>query len=140
MRLSTLAIGAVLIGALALPVRAAGTGDAAGNWKDPDTGAILSFSDCDGDLCAKILTPSSPEKKDEFNPDPAKRATPLAGLAIMDHAKKADDTSWKGDLYNTNDGKTYSGSVTVLAPDKLQLKGCALIVFCKSLVLAKAAP
>jgi len=140
MRLSTIVFGITLSGALSLPAFAAGGSSAAGNWKDPDTGAILSFADCDGDLCAKILTPSSPDKKDENNPDPARRGTPLAGLSILDHAKKSDDTSWKGNLYNTQDGKTYAGYVTVLAPDKLQLKGCALVVFCKSLVLSKVAP
>jgi uncharacterized protein (DUF2147 family) len=138
MRLSTIAAGLVLAGTLSLPSFAAGTTDVSGNWKDPDTGAILAFADCDGDLCAKILTPSSPDMKDDKNPDASKRATPLAGLAILSHAKKSDDTSWKGDLYNTNDGKTYSGYVTFTAPDKLQLKGCALLIFCKTLVLSKA--
>jgi len=120
------------------PASAAGIADIAGNWKDPDTGAILAFSDCGGDLCATIAVPSPPDKKDDQNPDAGKRAVPLAGLTIMDHAKKSDETSWKGNLYNTNDGKTYSGYVTSTAPDKLQLKGCTLVVFCKTLVLTKA--
>ena len=138
MRLSIIAASLAVLSVLAGAARAAGTAEAAGNWKDPDNGAILKFFDCDGDLCAKIATPSDPAKTDDKNPDASKRATPLTGLAILDHAKKSDDTSWKGNLYNTEDGKTYAGYVTLLAPDKLQLKGCALIVFCKSIVFSKA--
>ena len=120
------------------PASAATTADATGNWKDPENGAILAFGDCDGDLCGKIAVPSSPGKKDVSNPDPAKQSAPLAGLTILDHAKAQANGSWKGDLYNADDGKTYAGYITLLAPGKLQLKGCALIVFCKTLELTKA--
>ena len=130
---------AVALGLAASPAVAAGTTDAAGNWQHPDTGAIISFFDCGGDLCAKILKPSQPGLKDDKNSDEAKRSVPLEGLSILDHAKKSDDATWKGNLYNAEDGKTYSGYVSLLAPDKLQLKGCALVVFCKSIVFNKAA-
>lgn len=113
--------------------------DAAGNWKDPDTGAVLSFFDCGGDLCAKIITASKPGLKDDKNPDEAKRSQPLEGLSVLDHARKTDDGAWKGNLYNAADGKTYAGYVSVPAADKLQLKGCALVVFCKSVLFDKVA-
>jgi len=137
MRFTLLAAG-IAAAALASPAWAADAPGAIGNWKHPDNGAILAFYDCDGDLCGKIATPSDPALKDDKNPDPAKRDTPLTGLVVLNHAKKSDATSWKGDLYNTEDGKTYSGYVTLTAPDKLQLKGCALLVFCKSVVFTKA--
>ncbi len=133
--LATTLLAAGLIAA-AVPSFAA---DIAGNWKDPDNGAVLSFFDCGGDLCAKILTASQPGLKDDKNPDEAKRSQPLDGLAILDHAKKSDDGTWKGNLYNATDGKTYSGYVSLPAPDKLQLKGCALVVFCKAVVFDKVA-
>ena len=140
MRILATAIGLVGLTALAMPAAATGLADVAGNWKDPGTGAILAFAGCGGDLCGKIAVPATPGAKDDQNPDAAKRVMPLEGLLILDHAKTYDDTSWKGDLYNTQDGKTYSGYITLLAPDKLQLKGCALVVFCKALVLGRAAP
>ena len=120
------------------PAKAASLADAAGNWKNPDNGALVGFYDCGGDLCAKIVKASAPGLKDDKNPDESKRGQLLEGLAILDHAKKDDEASWKGNLYNATDGKTYAGYVTLLAPDQLQLKGCALIVFCKSVVFSKA--
>ena len=136
MRLTVIAASITVSGLAAAAL--ADTSAAIGNWKHPDNGAIVAFYDCDGDLCAKIATPSDPALKDDKNPDPAKRATPLTGLVVLNHAKKSDDTTWKGDLYNTEDGRTYSGYATLLAPDKLQLKGCALVVFCKSVLFTKA--
>ena len=129
-------LAAATLVAFASPALAA---EAAGNWKDPDTGAILNFFDCGGDLCAKIMTASKPGLKDDKNPDEAKRSQPLEGLSVLDHAKKADDGTWKGNLYNAADGKTYAGYVSVPAADKLQLKGCALVVFCKAVVFDKVA-
>ena len=129
---------ALLLASLSLPGRTASAADATGNWQNPDNGAILSFFDCGGDLCGKIVKGSKPDLKDDKNPDEARRSQPLDGLAILDHAKKSDETSWKGSLYNAEDGKTYTGYVTLQAPDKLQLKGCALLVFCKSIVFSKA--
>ncbi len=135
----TLAILAGSLMAVASTGFALSMSDAAGNWKHPDTGAIVSFFDCGGDLCGKIMKPSAPGLKDDKNPDASKRAQPLEGLSILDHAKKAAEGSWKGDLYNAEDGQTYAGYVTLQAADKLQLKGCALLVFCKSIVFSKVA-
>jgi uncharacterized protein (DUF2147 family) len=127
------------VAALASPAGAASVTDAAGTWQHPENASVLAFYDCDGDLCAKIAKPTAPGLKDDKNPDESKRGALLEGLVILSHGKKSDETSWKGDLYNATDGKTYSGYVSLLAPDKLQLKGCALLVFCKTIVFSKAA-
>jgi uncharacterized protein (DUF2147 family) len=111
--------------------------DIAGNWLHPENGAILEAYDCDGDLCVRIAQASKPGLADEKNPDEAQRARPLDGLIILDHAKANDESSWKGDLYNTQDGNTYSGNVTLLSPAQMQMKGCWLSVFCKTLVFSK---
>ena len=130
---------AALLAGLATTTSAAGMADASGNWQHPDNGAIISFFDCGGDLCAKIVKASSPGLKDDKNPEEAKRSQPLEGLAILDHAKQTADGAWQGNLYNAEDGKTYSGYVTLQGADKLQLKGCALVIFCKAIVFSKVA-
>lgn len=33
---------------------------------------------------------------------------------------------WKGKVYNAEDGKTYSGRMTLEGANKLSLKGCVL--------------
>jgi uncharacterized protein (DUF2147 family) len=88
-----------------------------GTWTRPSTGTKVNFYDCGGKLCAKVV--SSKDKSAE-------------GKVIMTGAAKSGDNQWKGDLLNTEDGKTYSGVVTMEGPKALNLKGCALAgLICK---------
>jgi uncharacterized protein (DUF2147 family) len=80
-----------------------------GTWTRPSNGTKVSFYDCGGKLCAKILS-----SKDAA----------AVGKVIMGGAAKSGDNTWKGDLLNTEDGKTYSGVVTLDGPKELTLKGC----------------
>jgi uncharacterized protein (DUF2147 family) len=84
-----------------------------GTWVRPSTGTKVSFYDCGGKLCAKIVGVS----------DPAKKGT--VGKVIMSGAAKVGEGKWEGDLLNTDNGNTYSGYVT-LSGGGLKLQGCAL--------------
>ena len=44
---------------------------------------------------------------------------------------KVGANEWKGSLLNPEDGKTYSGVITLVSANGLNLKGCALGVFCQ---------
>jgi len=102
---------------------AAGTAHAAdpyGTWTRPSTGAKLEFYDCGGKLCAKVASVVDKAKQGDV------------GKVIMTGAAKSGDNTWKGDLLNLEDGKTYSGVVTLEGPKALNLKGCALAgLICK---------
>lgn len=84
-----------------------------GIWVRPSTGTKVSFYDCGGKLCAKIVGVK----------DPAKKGT--VGTVIMGGAKKTGEGKWEGSLLNTDNGNTYSGYVT-LSGGGLKLQGCAL--------------
>lgn len=88
--------------------------DPFGTWIRPSTGSQISFYDCGGKLCAKVIGVKDQTKKD------------MVGKVIMTGAAKSGDNAWKGDLLNLEDGKTYSGVVTLVSPASLNLKGCAL--------------
>jgi uncharacterized protein (DUF2147 family) len=88
--------------------------DPFGTWTRPSTGTQVSFYDCGGKLCGKVVAVKDQSKKD------------TVGKVIMNGAVKSSDTVWKGDLLNLEDGKTYSGVVTLEGPKALNLKGCAL--------------
>jgi uncharacterized protein (DUF2147 family) len=61
--------------------------------------------------------------------DPTKKDT--VGKVILSGAAKTGESSWKGDLLNLEDGKTYTGTLTVLNAKELKLEGCVLGVLCK---------
>jgi uncharacterized protein (DUF2147 family) len=78
----------------------------------PSTGTQASFYDCAGKLCAKIVAVKDERRKSKI------------GTVIMTGASKFADNQWKGDLLNTDDGKIYTGIVTMQGPNALNLMGC----------------
>ncbi len=112
--------------ALALPAAPASAADPFGVWRHPDNGSLVQMYKCGGGLCAKIVEVRDATRKDDKNPDPALRKRPIKGIVIMNGARKSGDNKWKGRLYNTQDGKTYDGVVTVKSGQALDLEGCVL--------------
>jgi uncharacterized protein (DUF2147 family) len=83
-------------------------------------------------VCGKIVKVVDGQKTDDKNPDAAKRNRPIVGLVIMQGAKKTGDNKWSGNLYNRENGSTYSGTVTVKSKNALDLSGCVAMVLCKT--------
>lgn len=106
--------------------------DAFGTWRHPENGSHVEMYKCGGGLCAKIVKVTDGQKTDDKNPDESKRSRPVVGLVIMSDAAKSGDTSWSGSLYNRMDGKTYSGTITVKSKDAIDLSGCSMGIFCKT--------
>jgi uncharacterized protein (DUF2147 family) len=93
--------------------------DPYGTWMRPSTGTQVNFYNCGGKLCGKIVAVRDQSRKNEI------------GTIIMNGAGKTAGNEWRGDLLNTEDGKTYSGVVTLEGPNALNLKGCALGFICR---------
>jgi uncharacterized protein (DUF2147 family) len=106
--------------------------DAIGVWLNPENGSNVEFYRCDAGLCGKIVKVADGQVRDSNNPDPAKRGRPIVGLLILEGAKRTGDKGWAGTLYNRENGKSYSGTVTVKGRDALELSGCVLAVLCKT--------
>jgi uncharacterized protein (DUF2147 family) len=114
--LAGIALTLGLVGAFADGARAE---EPYGTWVRPSTGTQVNFYNCAGKLCGKIVAVKDQSRKGEI------------GTVIMNGAAKSADNEWRGDLLNTEDGKTYSGVVTLEGPNALGLKGCVAAVFCK---------
>jgi uncharacterized protein (DUF2147 family) len=85
-----------------------------GTWVRPSTGTQVNFYECGGKLCAKVVAVKDQSRAGEI------------GTVIMAGATKSADSEWRGDLLNTDDGKTYSGVVTLPGSNALRLDGCVL--------------
>jgi len=140
MRHALTAASAVTLFCLAA-ITPAMAGDPAGNWLTKDAEAKVTIAKCGPALCGTIVglkQPIDPETKrpktDANNPDPAKRSRPVIGVQIIfDMKPSGTPDKWDGQVYNAEDGKTYSGSITLTGASTLDLKGCALGGFiCKS--------
>jgi uncharacterized protein (DUF2147 family) len=117
-----------------------------GNWLTQAGTSRIRVADCGGALCGTIVglkEPNDPDtgkpKTDKNNSDTAKRSRPLIGVQIVLGMKPAGTDKWTGQVYNAEDGKTYSGNLTFSGGDSLQLQGCALGgLVCKSQTWTKA--
>ena len=117
----------------AAPAAAQSADDAFGLWLNPENGSNVEFYKCGGDgLCARIAKVADGQQTDDKNPDPARRSQPIVGLVIMENAKKSGASKWAGTLYNRENGKSYSGTVTVKGRDAVDLSGCVAAVLCRT--------
>ena len=125
----------VIVGALLManpqPLKAASADDAVGTWKTK-TGRHVQLYKCASNLCGKIVKAEA-GAKDSKNPNPKLRTRSLKGVQILRGAKKTSNTAWKGTLYNTRDGKLYTGHITVVSKSSVKLSGCGFGgMICKS--------
>jgi uncharacterized protein (DUF2147 family) len=113
---------------LAASMSAAAGGDVKGEWTRADGKAKVRFITCGGDaVCGSISWLRDPKN------DPGK----VGQQVFFDMKPKAEDV-WAGSAFNPEDGKTYSGKMT-LAGDHLTTAGCVLGgLICKSMSWTRA--
>jgi uncharacterized protein (DUF2147 family) len=120
--------------------------DPVGTWLTQGGSSRIRIADCGGALCGTIVWLKEPNdaetgkpKTDKNNSDAAKRNRPLLGVQIVLGMKPAGADKWTGQVYNAEDGKTYSGNLTFTGGNSLQLQGCALGgLICKGQTWTKA--
>jgi uncharacterized protein (DUF2147 family) len=107
--------------------------DPIGTWLTQGGNSRVRIADCGGALCGTIVWLKEPNdaetkkpKTDKNNSDASKRSRPLIGVQIVLGMKPAGTGKWSGQVYNAEDGKTYSGNLTVNGGNALTLQGCAL--------------
>jgi len=113
-----------------------------GRWVTEGFGSIVELHACPHRthlLCGRIVWLWEPieagrPRSDRKNPDASKRSRPLVGAEILTGFAKAAPGEWTGgEVYNPDDGRTYSGSISLRAPGRLELEGCTLFgVLCAS--------
>lgn len=117
--------GFLVLAALSSPALAA---DPRGVWLTEDKDAALTITTCGGQLCGRIIwlenatDRSGSLRRDQHNPDPAKRTQRICGLVVIRDLKPSGPNTWDGNVYNPQDGKTYSGNITVLSDQALKLR------------------
>jgi uncharacterized protein (DUF2147 family) len=130
---SAIAIALLLLA----PARAA---DPLGTWLTGDKKGKVRIVNCGGAICGTLVwlqEPNDPDthqaKTDKHNVDAAKQGRPLLGIPIVLNMKPNGADTWEGQVYNAEDGNTYSGSFAMSGANSAQLKGCVMGgLICKS--------
>lgn len=123
---STIALALILIA----PARAA---DPLGSWLTGDKKGKVHIVNCGGAICGTLswlAEPNDPDTKqpktDKNNTDAGKKSRPLLGIPIVLNMKPAGGEKWEGQVYNAEDGGTYTGSFTMTGANSAELKGCVM--------------
>ena len=100
-----------------------------GEWLVTSKTAHIRIVDCDGSLWG-VVSWEEHAGVDDKNPDPAKRGRPTLGMPVLLDLKASGPNHWGGALYNSQNGKTYAGGITLLTPDRVRVRGCVLGFLC----------
>ncbi|MBI1685318.1 DUF2147 domain-containing protein [Caulobacter hibisci] len=131
--LRTAILAAVASAAFAVPAMAA---DISGLWQTETNGGQVEIARCGNSLCGKLVTSNTikanPGVKDDKNKDASLRNRPLKGLQLLWGFSGGPEEWTGGKVYKADDGKIYSGTITMLNADTLKLKGCVVAPLCKT--------
>jgi uncharacterized protein (DUF2147 family) len=100
-----------------------------GEWRVANGDANIRIDDCDGILWG-IISWEKESGVDSSNPNPAERNRPTLGLHILLAMKPTKPGLWQGEVYNAENGKTYSSRMSLTSPDVLRIEGCVLGFLC----------
>jgi uncharacterized protein (DUF2147 family) len=102
---------------------------ATGEWLVAKQYARIKIADCDGRLWGVVAWEAQPGV-DSKNPDPNLRSRPTLGMPILLGMAPSQTNRWDGQIYNSQDGHTYSASISLLDPNTLRVQGCFLGFLC----------
>ena len=103
---------------------------ATGEWLVNDRVARIKIVDCGGHLWGVVAWEARPGGTDHRNPDPQLRSRPTLGMPILLDMTPAKPNRWEGQVYNSQNGKTYSASITLSDPNTLRIQGCVFGFLC----------
>ncbi|MBI4724757.1 MAG: DUF2147 domain-containing protein [Rhodomicrobium sp.] len=97
----------------------------AGEWAVEDGTAHIRIAQCGNAFWGVIAWTKGPPGRDENNPDPAKRGRPVMGMPILINMQPSGNR-WDGEVYNAENGQTYTSHISLQSPDVLRIEGCVL--------------
>ncbi len=135
MRKRTGFVGAVAALLFATDLGAAGNGavDFDGFWMDSDGEVILEIGPCGSSRCGKVVWLKQPlggdgqPLRDVKNPDLRLRSRPVCGLEVVTNFAKQSDGTWRGTVYVSDEGQSFSGMAEVLSATKIKVTGFIIL-------------
>jgi len=113
--------------------------DPTGVWLVAKQIARIRIVNCDGKLWGVIVWEARPGI-DNKNPDPNLRSRPTLGMPVLLGMTQSKANQWDGQIYNSEDGHTYSASIILLNDNYLRVKGCFLAILCGGETWTRVAP
>ena len=111
--------------------------DPSGIWLRENGASRVRFAACGSALCGTIVWLKEPGL-DKNNPNEGQKSRSLVGTRVFYDMAPNGENKWSGKAYNPEDGRTYSGNMT-LSGDSLSTQGCALAgLICRTVTWSRA--
>ena len=105
-----------------------------GVWLHDNKRIEIEITPCGQSLCGKLVWFKRPNDAqgsplvDLQNPDPALRTRQLLGLTVLDGLHRTGENTWEGgNIYNPDDGITYTASMSMQDDGSLQVRAYVLM-------------
>jgi uncharacterized protein (DUF2147 family) len=121
----------VFVASAAIPAGAGGL-TPVGTWATSDAKSHIQIKECGGKLCGTIVWLKEPldehgkDQLDSENPDPRLRTRKILGMALLSGfvPDQNNPNVWTGGrIYDPDNGKTYSCTLTLENPNTLNVRG-----------------
>jgi uncharacterized protein (DUF2147 family) len=102
-----------------------------GKWLTDEGKGHVLFESCGSKMCGKIVWLKEPNDEsgkphvDALNQDKNLRSRPIIGLKLTE-LEPDGNGSWKGIIYNPEDGKSYKAQASIQRDGSLLVKGCIM--------------
>jgi len=100
-----------------------------GDWLVKDGYANIRIDNCDGKMWGIVAWEKVPGGLDTENPDPARKTRLTLGMPVLLGLAPKEPNKWQGSIYNSQNGKTYSASISLADENTLDLEGCLFTNF-----------
>lgn len=104
--------------------------DATGEWLVKDRTAKIRIVNCGDALWGVVSWEKTPGGRDQNNPKASLRNRPILGMPILINMRPDEPGKWEGNIYNSEDGKTYDSSITLHGGNVLEVEGCVMGFLC----------
>jgi uncharacterized protein (DUF2147 family) len=104
--------------------------DPTGEWLVAKQVARIRIVNCNDRLWGVVSWEARAGGTDSKNPDTRLRNRPTLGMPILLGMTRTKPNQWDGEIYNSEDGRTYSANISLANPDTLKVQGCVLGFLC----------
>lgn len=103
-----------------------------GDWLVKEGYGHVRIDNCGGKMWGIVSWEKTPGFDNE-SPDPAKKGRPLLGTPVLiDMAPAREPGKWTGEVYNSQNGKNYTASISLADENTLNLEGCLVWPLCQT--------
>lgn len=111
-----------LLAATAGPAQASANGTIEGVWKNRPNTLVVRIAPCGSALCGTVVEAARSARESVRKAGTAN----LVGTRVLTGLRKSSGGTYRGDVYNPNLNIRAAGTVTLVSPTVLVVKGCML--------------